>query len=147
VSPPPSPDALAAEPAGEAADPAAASRRRAGRRGKLPLWLLGALVLILLLALVWQFREARRLEGQVAGLEQALRESEARLGAHRDHLSEIRTGVHDLVDRLEGLRTLVDADPGEPPGGERAASGRETSSSSPPAQETARPIPPRLPQR
>jgi hypothetical protein len=31
--------------------------------------------------------------------------------AHRTHLSEVRGGVHELSERLQGLRSLVDRDP------------------------------------
>lgn len=80
------------------------------RRG-LPIWLFVLVFVLFSLALGWQASTARRLEGEVARLEQALAGSRALLGAHRDHLGEIRTGVADLTARLDGLKRLVDASP------------------------------------
>jgi hypothetical protein len=62
----------------------------------------------------WQFRVAGQLEREIGGLQQALRETQVLLGAHKSRLAEIRGGVHDLAAQLDGLRVLVDADPSEP---------------------------------
>ena len=81
-----------------------------GRRG-LPIWLFLVVFVLFSLALVWQVREARRLEGAVTTLEQDLAEARTLLGAHRDHLGEIRTGVEGVSERLDELRRLVEAGP------------------------------------
>jgi uncharacterized membrane protein (UPF0136 family) len=65
------------------------------------------------LALAWQSRVVGQLEQEIVGLEQAFEESRLLLGAHQSRLAEIRGGVHDLITQLEGLQTLVDADPSE----------------------------------
>jgi hypothetical protein len=88
--------------------------------------------------LVWQVREARRLQGAVATLEQDLAEAQTLLSAHRDHLGEIRNGVEGLSERLGALRRLVETGPeaiqgaGDPPasigfGSEPAAMGSDGS--------------------
>ena len=80
------------------------------RRG-LPVWLFLLVFALFSLALVWQVREARQLEGVVATLEQDLAEARNLLGAHRDHLGEIRNGVDGLSERIGELRRLVEAGP------------------------------------
>lgn len=82
-----------------------------GERRGLPVWLFLLVFVLFSLALVWQVREARQLEGAVATLEQDLAEARALLGAHRDHLGEIRNGVEGLSERLGELRRLVEAGP------------------------------------
>jgi len=82
-----------------------------GERRGLPVWLFLLVFILFSLALVWQVREARQLEGTVVALEQDLAEAQALLGAHRDHLGEIRSGVEGLTERLGELRRLVEAGP------------------------------------
>ena len=92
-----------------------------GERRGLPVWLFLLVFVLFSLALVWQVREARQLQGAVATLEQELAEARILLGAHRDHLGEIRNGVEGLSERLGALRRLVEAGPeaiqgaGDPP--------------------------------
>ena len=73
------------------------------------------LVALVLFALLvgWQAQVASELKAEVAILEGQLEESQALLGAHRAHLSEIRGGVHELSESLLGLSALVDRDPTE----------------------------------
>ncbi len=82
-----------------------------GDRRGLPIWLFLVVFVVFSLALVWQVLEARRLEGAVATLEQDLTEARTLLGAHRDHLGEIRAGVEAVSERLGELRRLVEAGP------------------------------------
>jgi hypothetical protein len=109
-----------------------------GERRGLPVWLFVLVFVLFALALVWQVREARRLQGAVATLEQDLAEAQTLLSAHRDHLGEIRNGVEGLSERLGALRRLVETGPeaiqgaGDPPasigfGSEPAAMGSDGS--------------------
>jgi len=85
----------------------------ASERRRPPPWLFFLVVAVFAAGLGWQFRVAGQLEREIGRLEQELRETHVLLGAHKSRLFEIRGGVHDLATRLEGLRALVDADPGE----------------------------------
>jgi len=91
----------------------APSDRQTDRRG-LPIWLFVAALILFSLAIGWQAQVASELEAEVAGLEAQLERTNALLDAHRTHLSEIRGGVHELSDRLQGLRELVDRHPTDP---------------------------------
>jgi len=110
------------------------------RRG-LPIWLFVLIAVLFAIALGWQLQVAGQLEQEIAGLEQELGETQALLGAHQSRLSEIRTGVHDLVGQLEGLKALVDADPEAGVVGSAATQG----GAGRPAQARSK-IPARLPQ-
>ena len=121
------------------------SQEPAERRG-LPIWLFLLVLVLFSVALFWQVRVARDLAAEVAGLEQELLATQARLGAHRSHLGEIRSGVHDLADRLAGLQALVDAEPGETRAQARGVAPKADGVPTPPGDDP-RPIPSRLPQR
>jgi hypothetical protein len=83
-----------------------------GIRGRsLPAWLFAVALIVFSLAIGWQAQLAGELEAEVAGLEAQLEHTSALLDAHRTHLSEVRGGVHELSERLQGLRSLVDRDP------------------------------------
>jgi len=114
------PDARSERAGREEAQPAGDARRG------LPVWLFLLVFVLFSLALLWQVREARRLTSVVVTLEQDLAEARARLGAHRDHLGEIRLGVEGLSERLVELRRLVEAGPETVPG---AGAGRTSSAS------------------
>lgn len=81
-------------------------------RSGLPIWLFVILFLTFALVSGWQFRVTGALEKQVVGLESELSTTTALLGAHQSRLVEIRGGVHALASQLDGLKALVDADPG-----------------------------------
>lgn len=82
-----------------------------GEGKRVPLWLFALTCVVLVAGLGWQLHRMGTLEGQIADLEQHLRQKEALLGAHRSHLSEIRDGVADLATRLGGLQALTEVDP------------------------------------
>ena len=88
--------------------PGTGPTHRQSDRRSLSGWLLVVALIISFLLIAWQARVASELEAEVAGLEAQLELTGALLDAHRTHLSEIRGGVHELSERLEGLRTLVD---------------------------------------
>ena len=91
-------------PDGGSADP-----RRDRRR--LPVWLFVLALILFSLVIGWQAQLASELESQVAGLEVQLERTNVLLDSHRTHLSEVRGGVHELSERLQSLRALVDRDP------------------------------------
>ena len=97
-------DPQSSPPDGGSADP------RSGRR-RLPVWLFVLALILFSLVLSWQAQLASELESQVAGLEVQLERTNALLDSHRTHLSEVRGGVHELSERLQSLRALVDRDP------------------------------------
>jgi hypothetical protein len=80
-------------------------------RRKLPVWLFVVALILFSLVIGWQAQLASELESQVAGLEVQLERTNTLLDAHRAHLTDIRGGVHELSERLQGLRALVDRDP------------------------------------
>lgn len=82
-------------------------------RRSLPVWLFVVALILFALVIGRQAQVAGELEAEVAGLEERLERTHALLDAHRSHLSEIRGGVQELSERLEGLRSLVDRDPTE----------------------------------
>ena len=83
-----------------------------GIRGRsLPVWLFAVALIVFSLVIGRQAQLASELETEVAGLEAQLEHTSALLDAHRTHLSEVRGGVHELSERLQGLRSLVDRDP------------------------------------
>jgi len=84
--------------------------RRSNRRS-LPVWLFVVALLVFSLFTGWQAQLASELKAEVAGLEAQLEHTNALIDAHRTHLSEVRGGVHELSERLQGLRRLVDQDP------------------------------------
>jgi|GEM_PF-4311686 len=88
-------------------DPEPAPARR------FPGWLMLVALVLFALLVGWQAQVASELKAEVAILEGQLEESQALLGAHRAHLSEIRGGVHELSESLLGLSALVDRDPTE----------------------------------
>ena len=88
-------------PDGGSADP-----RRDRRR--LPVWLFVLALILFSLVIGWQAQLASELESQVAGLEVQLERTNVLLDSHRAHLSEVRGGVHELSERLQSLRALVD---------------------------------------
>lgn len=83
----------------------------ASRKSGMPIWVFLLLIVAFVVVLGWQLRVADGLEEEIAGLEQDLRETRTLLGAHESRLLEVRSGVHDLSARLEGLKALVDLDP------------------------------------
>jgi hypothetical protein len=87
------------------------SNSGSGDRLRLPLWLFVAGLILMALVIGWQAQNAGELEAQVVGLEVELERTNGLLEAHRTHLSEIRGGVEDLSERLQGLRALVESDP------------------------------------
>ena len=86
--------------------------RQEGRSG-LPIWLFVVVLLGFSLILVWQYRQAGALQTRIAGLEQDLAAANRLVDAHQVHLQEIRSGVTDLSERMEGLRVLADRDPAD----------------------------------
>ena len=80
-------------------------------RRRLPVWLFVVALILFSVAFGWQAQVASNLAVEVAGLEAQLDRTTALLDAHRTHLSEIRGGVHELSQSLQGLSTLVDSDP------------------------------------
>jgi hypothetical protein len=83
-------------------------------RRRLPAWLFVAALIVFSIVIGWQAQVAGELEAEVAGLEAQLERTNALLDAHRSHLSEVRGGVHELSQSLQGLRALVDSDPEDP---------------------------------
>lgn len=81
-----------------------------GRRS-LPVWLFVVALIVFALVIGWQVQLASELEAKVAGLETQLEHTNALLDARRAHLTEVRGGVHELSERLQGLSRLVDRDP------------------------------------
>ncbi len=81
-----------------------------GRRS-LPVWYFVVALVLFSLVIGWQAQRASELEAERAGLEEQLERTNGLLDAHRTRLSEIRGGVHELSERLQGLRALVDSDP------------------------------------
>jgi hypothetical protein len=91
--------------------PSAGEEGGSNQRG-LPIWLFVVLFLAFALVSGWQFQVAAALEEQIIGLESELVTTTDLLDAHQERLVEIRGGVHALVSQVDGLRALVDADPG-----------------------------------
>ena len=87
----------------------------------LPIWMFVVGLIVAVVVIGWQAQLAGELEAEVAGLESQLERSNTLLEAHRSHLGEIRGGVHDLSERLDGLRALVDGGPAS--SGPRPSSG------------------------
>jgi hypothetical protein len=87
------------------------SSDRRSKRRSLPVWLFVVALIVFALVIGRQAQLASELEGEVAGLEVQLEHTNALLDARRTHLSEVREGVHELSERLQGLRGLVDRDP------------------------------------
>ena len=87
------------------------SSGRRSKRRSLPVWLFVVALIIFALVIGRQAQLASELEAEVAGLEVQLEHTNALLDARRAHLSELREGVHELSERLQGLRGLVDRDP------------------------------------
>lgn len=77
----------------------------------LPIWMFVVGLIVAVVVIGWQAQLAGELEAEVAGLERKLERSSALLEAHRSHLGEVRGGVYDLSERLDGLRALVDSGP------------------------------------
>jgi hypothetical protein len=77
----------------------------------LPVWMFVVGLIVAVVVIGWQAQLASELEAEVTGLEARLERSNALLEAHRNHLGEIRGGVYDLSERLDGLRALVDGGP------------------------------------
>ncbi len=136
----PSSDPLEPEPEPsrppQAATPRPEESEAGGRRG-VPIWVLILLALVFAGVVSWQLQQKGQLERRIAGLEQELGATRAQLGAHRSRLVEIRGGVQALADQVQGLKTLVDADPSEPVALPTAQAAEEPRPS----------IPARLPQR
>ena len=84
-------------------------------RSRRVLWLVAALLLVALTALVGQTRRVSALSGQVESLTGELASARAALVAYQDHLQEVRASVTDLQGRMAELDTLVRRDPGAPP--------------------------------
>lgn len=82
-------------------------------RAGLPLWLFVVALMLFFLVIGWQAQIESRLEAEVAGLEVELEQSQILLDAHRTHLTQIRGDVHDLSERIQGLRGLVDRNPSD----------------------------------
>lgn len=80
-------------------------------RRRLPVWLFVVVLILFSVVIGWQAQVSSELEAEVAGLETQLERTNALLDAHRTHLSDIRGGVQELSQSLEGLRILVDSDP------------------------------------
>ena len=80
-------------------------------RRRLPVWLFVVALILFSVVIGWQAQVASELEAEVAGLETQLERTNALLDAHRTHLSDIRGGVQELSQSLQGLRILVDSDP------------------------------------
>jgi uncharacterized coiled-coil protein SlyX len=97
-------DPQSSTPDGDSVEPRSDPRR-------LPVWLFVLALILFSLVIGWQAQLASELESQVAGLEVQLEQTNALLDSHRTHLSEVRGGVHELSERLQSLRALVDRDP------------------------------------
>ena len=80
-------------------------------RWSLPVWQFVVALVLFALVIGWQAQVASELEAELVGLEEQLERTNILLDAHRMRFSEIRGGVHELSERLEGLRALVDSDP------------------------------------
>ena len=72
-------------------------------------WVLLALLLLALVGLGVEARQADQLEARIAGLEGELRAAELDLVAHQSHLESVRASVAQLTE-------LVNQDPGREPG-------------------------------
>ena len=92
------------------ATPSSSGTGRSERRS-LPVWLFVLVLIAFALLIGWQAQLASELESQVAGLEVQLERTNVLLDSHRAHLSEVRGAVHELSERLQSLRALVDRDP------------------------------------
>jgi len=84
---------------------------RGSNRRSLPVWLFVAVLIVFALVIGRQAQLASELEAEVAGLEVQLEHTNALLDPRRTHLSDVREGVHELSERLQSLRGLVDRDP------------------------------------
>jgi hypothetical protein len=130
-------ESSASKPSAGANRAPARARDKTPWRG-VPVWLFVVVLVLFAVAVGWQLRVAGELRQEIADLETNLARTSALLGAHQNRLSEIRGGVYELVDRVEGLRALVDAEP-------RASASPPLLDSSGPAADSRPRIPPRLP--
>lgn len=78
---------------------------------RVPLWMLVVALILGVVVIGWQAQLASELEAEVAGLERQIDRSQALIEAQGAHLGEIRGGVYELSDQLDGLRALIDAGP------------------------------------
>jgi len=95
-------------------DPPAASPPEAKQRGGRWAWVLGALLILALVAVGTQTRRVSDLNAEVAGLHAELgrvvtelAEAQGSLDAHREHLGQVRGAVAQLQE-------LVSQEPGQP---------------------------------
>lgn len=91
--------------------PASGDREGESDPRRVPLWVLVAVLILGAVVIGWQAQLASELEAEVTGLERQLDRSQAIVDAQRAHLGEIRGGVYELSDQLDGLRALIDAGP------------------------------------
>ena len=90
---------------------------RTSERRRPPIWLsCREIIVASAVALAWQVRVAGQLKREIGGLQQELRETlRVLLGAHRSLGWPRFVPGFTTWQRLEGLRVLVDADPGMSP--------------------------------
>ena len=82
-----------------------------GREERLTRWVLAALLVFAVFALVVQTWRARDLHTQVNALSTELSATRAELAAHQAHLIQVRTQVGDLQAGMAELQELVARDP------------------------------------
>jgi hypothetical protein len=83
-----------------------------GSEGRsVPVWMLIGALILAVIVIGWQAQLAGELEAEIVGLEGRLDRAQSLVEAHRSHLGEIRGGVYDLSDRIDGLRALIESGP------------------------------------
>jgi len=81
------------------------------KRGGVPIWLLGLVALIGVVAWVSQYQVSQQLEREVTALAAELESTSHQLGAYKLHLDTVRASVGDLHARVGSLKALVGIDP------------------------------------
>ncbi len=94
--------------------PSAPVRDSRGLGTRLPIWVLGIVLLLTAAVALHQFWRAEALESHVFSLETNLARIGAELAAYQGHLQSVRSVVGDLSERMGSLTSLVNRDPLSP---------------------------------